>query len=61
LLGALLPVAGVSVIAAFIPFYWRPIPGEISSRQLVDEPVANVCVHGTDVSYSFSATTARAC
>jgi TMEM175 potassium channel family protein len=29
LLGALLPILGVGVIAAFIPFYWRPIPGEI--------------------------------
>jgi hypothetical protein len=29
-LGALLPVLGMAVIAAFIPFYWRPIPGEIA-------------------------------
>jgi TMEM175 potassium channel family protein len=32
LLGALLPSLGVAVIAAFIPFYWRPIPGEITGR-----------------------------
>jgi uncharacterized membrane protein len=31
LLGALLPILGLCVIAAFIPFYWRPIPGEITS------------------------------
>jgi hypothetical protein len=31
LLGALLPVLGMAVIAAFIPFYWRPIPGETPS------------------------------
>jgi uncharacterized membrane protein len=30
LLGALLPVAGVAVIAAFIPYYWLPIRGEIT-------------------------------
>jgi uncharacterized membrane protein len=29
-LGALLPILGMVVIAAFIPFYWRPIPGEIA-------------------------------
>lgn len=29
LLGALLPPLGVAVIAAFIPFYWLPISGEI--------------------------------
>jgi uncharacterized membrane protein len=29
LLGALLPALGVAVIAAFIPFYWLPISGEI--------------------------------
>ena len=28
LLGALLPVLGLVVIAAFIPYYWLPIPGE---------------------------------
>jgi uncharacterized membrane protein len=28
-LGALLPALGVAVIAAFIPFYWLPITGEI--------------------------------
>ncbi|MFE3260670.1 hypothetical protein ACFXPS_38260 [Nocardia sp. NPDC059091] len=28
LLGALLPVLGLAVIAAFICFYWLPIPGE---------------------------------
>jgi hypothetical protein len=31
LLGALLPVLDMAVIAAFIPFYWRRIPGEIAS------------------------------
>jgi uncharacterized membrane protein len=31
LLSALLPILGLAVIAAFIPFYWRPIPGETSS------------------------------
>ena len=30
LLGALLPALGVAVIAAFIPFYWLPIRGEIN-------------------------------
>lgn len=30
LLGAVLPALGVAVIAAFIPFYWLPIPGEIA-------------------------------
>jgi uncharacterized membrane protein len=30
LLGALLPVLGMAVIAAFIPYYWLPIPGEIA-------------------------------
>ena len=30
LLGAVLPALGVAVIAAFIPFYWLPIPGEIT-------------------------------
>jgi uncharacterized membrane protein len=30
LLGALLPALGVAVIAAFIPFYWLPISGEIT-------------------------------
>jgi hypothetical protein len=34
LLGALLPVLGMAVIAAFIPFYWRPIPAEIPARRL---------------------------
>jgi uncharacterized membrane protein len=33
LLGVLLPVLGMAVIAAFIPFYWRPIPGEIASAK----------------------------
>jgi uncharacterized membrane protein len=28
LLGALLPALGIAVIAAFIPYYWLPIPGE---------------------------------
>jgi uncharacterized membrane protein len=32
LLGALLPILGVVVIAAFIPFYWRSIRGEITTR-----------------------------
>jgi TMEM175 potassium channel family protein len=31
LLGALLPILGMAVIAAFIPFYWLPIRGEIAS------------------------------
>jgi uncharacterized membrane protein len=31
LLGALLPVLGMAVIAAFIPYYWLPIRGEIAS------------------------------
>jgi uncharacterized membrane protein len=30
LLGAWLPVLGVAVIAAFIPFYWLPIAGEVA-------------------------------
>jgi len=30
LLGALLPVLGMAVIAAFIPYYWLPIHGEIA-------------------------------
>ena len=30
LLGALLPLLGVVVIAAFIPYYWLPIAGEIA-------------------------------
>jgi uncharacterized membrane protein len=30
LLGALLPVLGMAVIAAFIPFYWLPIRGEVA-------------------------------
>ena len=29
-LGAVLPILGMVVIAAFIPFYWWPIPGEIA-------------------------------
>ena len=29
LLGALLPALGIAVIAAFIPYYWLPIAGEI--------------------------------
>jgi uncharacterized membrane protein len=33
LLGALLPPLGVAVIAAFIPFYWLPISGEIPSNE----------------------------
>ncbi|MEU6264646.1 TMEM175 family protein [Saccharopolyspora shandongensis] len=30
LLGAVLPALGLAVIAAFIPYYWLPIPGEIA-------------------------------
>ncbi|NJC69012.1 hypothetical protein HC031_04625 [Planosporangium thailandense] len=30
LLGAVLPALGMAVIAAFIPYYWLPIPGEIA-------------------------------
>jgi uncharacterized membrane protein len=33
LLGVLLPVLGVAVIAAFIPYYWLPIRGEIASAK----------------------------
>ncbi|WP_236648146.1 MULTISPECIES: hypothetical protein [Micromonospora] len=33
LLGALLPALGVAVIAAFIPFYWLPISGEIPGTE----------------------------
>jgi hypothetical protein len=33
LLGTLLPVLGVAVIAAFIPYYWLPIRGEITSAK----------------------------
>jgi uncharacterized membrane protein len=33
LLGAVLPVLGLAVIAAFIPFYWLPIRGEIASTK----------------------------
>jgi uncharacterized membrane protein len=32
-LGALVPALGVAVIAAFIPFYWRPIRGETARRK----------------------------
>jgi uncharacterized membrane protein len=32
-LGALLPALGIAVIAAFIPFYWLPIAGEIDRRR----------------------------
>jgi hypothetical protein len=32
-LGALLPVLGVTVIAAFIVYYWLPISGEIGSAK----------------------------
>lgn len=31
-LGAILPPLGVAVIAAFIPYYWLPISGEIDRR-----------------------------
>lgn len=30
ILGAVLPALGVAMIAAFIPFYWLPIPGEVA-------------------------------
>jgi hypothetical protein len=30
LLGIWYPVVGMAVIAAFIPFYWLPIAGEIA-------------------------------
>jgi hypothetical protein len=33
LLGALLPVLGMAVIAAFIPCYWPPIRGEIAGAK----------------------------
>ena len=33
LLGVLLPVLGIAVIAAFIPYYWLPIRGEITSAK----------------------------
>jgi uncharacterized membrane protein len=33
LLGVLLPALGVAVIAAFIPYYWLPIRGEIDRRK----------------------------
>jgi uncharacterized membrane protein len=33
LLGALLPVLGMAVIAAFIAYYWLPIRGEIASAK----------------------------
>lgn len=33
LLGILLPALGVAVIAAFIPYYWLPIRGEIARRK----------------------------
>jgi uncharacterized membrane protein len=33
LVGALLPVLGMAVIAAFIPYYWLPIRGETASTK----------------------------
>ena len=33
LLGALLPVLGMAVIAAFIPYHWLPIRGEIAGAR----------------------------
>jgi TMEM175 potassium channel family protein len=33
LLGALLPILGMAVIAAFIPYYWLPIRGEIAGAK----------------------------
>ena len=32
-LGAVIPALGVAVIAAFIPFYWLPISGEVARRK----------------------------
>ncbi len=37
-LGALLPPLGVAVIAAFIPFYWLPISGEIARARRRPSP-----------------------
>ena len=34
LLGALIPALGVAVIAAFIPYYWLPIRGEIAKMRV---------------------------
>ena len=33
LLGILFPPLGVAVIAAFIPYYWLPVPGEIAKAR----------------------------
>jgi TMEM175 potassium channel family protein len=33
LLGTVLPVLGLAVIAAFIPYYWLPIAGEIAKAK----------------------------
>jgi hypothetical protein len=33
LLGALLPALGLAVIAAFIPYYWLPIAGEVAKAK----------------------------
>jgi uncharacterized membrane protein len=33
LVGAVTPAAGVAVIAAFIPYYWLPIRGEVAMRK----------------------------
>jgi TMEM175 potassium channel family protein len=33
LLGALVPILGVAVIAAFIPYYWLPIAGEVAREK----------------------------
>jgi uncharacterized membrane protein len=33
LLGAVLPILGLAVIAAFIPYYWLPIAGEIAKAK----------------------------
>jgi len=33
LLGALVPVLGMAVIAAFIPYYWLPIRGETAAAR----------------------------
>jgi hypothetical protein len=33
LLGAFVPVLGMAVIAAFVPYYWLPIGGEIARAE----------------------------
>jgi uncharacterized membrane protein len=39
-LGALLPVLGGAVIAAFIVYYWLPIPGEIGRKRATEDHAA---------------------